>query len=240
LDWKIPPPPAPVPDEEILAFTMSGADNGAHMLGSVDRLRDPAGVPVCSECGFKTDFEYVNAGLRIKQKRTALSFTYDGYPIANDALRRTIEELGYDVKWVELAGTKGSFVMQPRETVDIDPTILNRDTLCPDCGNYYSLCGSVLLPAEVNEPLPRGIYATDQRLGSGNAKHRKILVAFETWTELIDGFSSLRSDEPEPNRGGSPDLVFTPVPLVSTERRREMMTLKGVLRISSTPEVSLW
>lgn len=241
LDWQLPWPSGPFPEKEILAFVLGGHDNGAHMLGSEGGLREPVAVPVCSSCGVKTDFEFVDPALRIrKPKLKALSCTYDGYPIATDELRGHIEKLGYDVSWVRLTGTQGASVMQPTQTLEIDLEVLARERFCSACGNFYSLCGTVLLPESVTEPIPRGIYSTAEPLGSGNGKSREIVVAPETWAELSGQFLSIRSDERSPSHGPWPDLVFDPIPSVGARRRTELAAVRGVFRVSATPKKSLW
>lgn len=154
---------------DLLALDLTAEDNGTHMCCSSDVMNSPL-VPRCEACGFRTDFEFVDTDYRLKKEAPDFSFTYDGYCIVSERARRVLSRCEVPPEFVALPASRGYFVLFPRSVVSIDPRFLRFEERCAGCGEYASVTGLVALPEGVERPLPRGVYRSDIKLGSHNAK----------------------------------------------------------------------
>jgi hypothetical protein len=66
-----------------IAYSLSGPDNDSYMCGVAAALNVVPGLPVCPECGYKTEFQFSNPSFIVKRRSYDFSTTYDGYYIVS-------------------------------------------------------------------------------------------------------------------------------------------------------------
>ena len=73
----------------ILAYFISGPDNGSYMFES------RKGPKSCKKCGAKVELE-INSNFLLKKKKYDFSYTYDGYLIVSENFKKCSIELGLE------------------------------------------------------------------------------------------------------------------------------------------------
>ena len=167
----------------LLALQMSAEDNGTHMCCSADVIDSPL-VARCSACGFRTDFEFVDKGFKLKASAPDFSFTYDGYCIVSERAREILSRVETRPEFVALPASQGHYVLFPRSVVSIDPRFLRFEDRCGSCGEYRSVTGLLVLPETVERPLSRGVYRSDIKLGSHNDKRYVGMLSMDLAEEV--------------------------------------------------------
>lgn len=158
-----------------LAFRLSGAPNGGYMCGGADKVMSGlVGLAICSECGYRTDFEYTNLDLRLRSKKYDLSETYEGAFVVSERFKLFCESSHYrGLRFVGLPLSKGFYHMLVGQLLPLDAERIGikRQGLCGTCGNYREVFGlSTCHVIGLQSPLGDGIWRSDMLVGSGNWK----------------------------------------------------------------------
>lgn len=178
-------------DLNTVGYTLLAADNGSDMWDSGDSVRQR-----CLRCGFVLEFMQTNPeykpprrfrpvyakGLEVGPK-TAMSTTYDGATIVSRAFRDFCEQQGYsDLEFREFKDDPSNFHFVVQRTLAYDYTRRGTkfDKFCEECRNYKSVVIAHPAMLLLAEPLADAIYGSDLLFGSGDAKHRLIIVGVET------------------------------------------------------------
>lgn len=165
----------------IIGYKVTGPDNDNYMCSwSRGILDDVPGVPVCPQCGYRTDFDFTNPKFRYEGKKHDYSYTYDLALIASERFRQFCKN--WDPDGLEFRGlpcSPGFFhaLVTHIVKVDLDRMKSRRENLCNICGNYESVVGvskPYLMPGE--GPLRRGFSRSDWRFAGGNEKTPLIFV----------------------------------------------------------------
>ena len=148
-------------------------DNDSYVCSSTDRVFEGmSGLVVCEECGYRTDFEYINPDFELKNTAKDLSCTWDGYYIASKEIVDLVNEAGIEnVEFIEISKSQGFHYMFVRNIVkfDTEKRGCRSSKMCGSCGNYESYVGA--RPSFLEESLPASLCFSDVRFGSGNSKH---------------------------------------------------------------------
>lgn len=167
-------------------YSLHGSDNDSNMCGSSDRLFDEVvGIPICTDCGYKTDLYFVNPAFRVKRRVYDLSATYDGYTIASIKFAEACKRFNLeDVEFIRLPSDPDYFLLKPTTITKFDSTARKTrfSDLCSLCGFYKSVAGAT--PAFLlSEPIT-DLSGTDVVFGSGNSRSR-MLIATERARKVL-------------------------------------------------------
>ena len=167
------------------------------MCSSADEVHENMeGLHVCSKCGYRTDFFYINRKFRVSRRVYDLSCTYDGYTIVSRKFKEFCDRKEYKyIEFKEFDKDYDFFALFPVNVVEYD-TDRNKpqyENYCESCGNYESVIGpSPIYLKGVTEPLADGFYRTDIMFASGNEKSPLIIIGPETKeTILKEGFKNI-------------------------------------------------
>lgn len=169
-------------------YSLHGLDNDSNMCGSTDRLFDElVGIPICRDCGYKTDLYFVNPAFRVKRRVYDLSETYDGYSIASIKFIEACKRFNLEgVEFIRLPSDPEYFLLKPTTITKFDSETRKTrfNTLCNNCGFYNSVAGAT--PAFLlSEPIT-DLSGTDVVFGSGNSRSR-MLIATERAKTVLTG-----------------------------------------------------
>ena len=161
------------------SYSLSGYDNDSYMCSSANRVFEGIeGLEVCSKCGYRTDFEYINKKFRVKRRTNDISYTYDGYCIVSLKFKEACERAHLKgVQFTKLPGDKEYFHLKSNCIIEFDTASRKTrfENKCELCGNYESIVGAT--PAFIKGDLESDICRTDIMFGSGNTKHPMILIS---------------------------------------------------------------
>ncbi len=165
-----------------IGYFLSGPDNDSHMYVDAD------GLSVCRECGYKTDYEYVNPNLVIKRACYDFSYTFDGCCIVSLAFREFCLRAKYSgLDFKKLPSDPRFYYLILRKQVEFDAAKRKTrfENFCETCGNYESITGATpVFLTENKSPLNSGFYRTNLQFASGNEKHPLVIVDVETFRVL--------------------------------------------------------
>lgn len=179
-------------------YSISGPDNDSHMCASSDRILDGVqGVPVCAECGYKTDPFYINQGFQVKRRDCDLSYTYDGYCIVSRKFMEACERHAVTgTVFIGLPADSDFFVLKPTSTTvfNVELRKTRFEVYCSACKFHKSTAGAT--PAFLSSSPTTDISGTDILFGSGNERH-PLLIATQRTKSLL-GAERLKGLEFEP------------------------------------------
>lgn len=165
-----------------VGYVLWGLENNSLMYHNAPEL------PICSRCGYKTDFDYVNPTLKIRRRIYDLSFTHDGCAIASQRFKEHCIRCGYTgLHFIPLPSDPEFFYVkiESRLQCDMQAQKTRCENFCPECENFESVVG--VTPAylkNVTKPLPDGFYRSEQSFASGNEKSPLIIVGLDTYQKL--------------------------------------------------------
>ncbi len=166
----------------IIGYNLSGPDNDSHMYYHA------AGLPVCPQCGYKMNSEYINPDLRIKRRKYDFSFTYDNCAIVSLKFKEFCIRNGYsEIEFQKLPADSAFFLLAIRNVLDFDVEKANTRFLkfCPACNRYESVVGiAPFCLKNIHMPLEDNFYRTNLEFGSGNEKNPGIIVGVDTYSKL--------------------------------------------------------
>lgn len=166
----------------LVGYVLYGQDNGSHMYYNAK------GLKVCSKCGYKVDPEYVNPELRIRKRNYDFSYTYDGCCIVSLKFKEFCDRWHYTgLIFKKLPSDPDFFylIVEPQLQFDSESGHTKFENLCPECGNYESVCGVGFgILKNISNPLPDAFFRTDLSFASGNEKSPLMIVGIETLQKL--------------------------------------------------------
>lgn len=189
-------------------YSLYGSDNDSHMCGSDDRLFDEViGIPICQDCGYKTDLYFINPTFRVKRRVYDLSVTYDGYTIASIKFVEACKRFNLEgVEFISLPSDTEYFLLKPTVITRFDSETRKTrfNNLCSHCGFYNSVAGAT--PAFLLSEPNTDLSGTDVVFGSGNSRSR-MLIATERAKKVLtaEKLKGLEFKEAIHNQVAGPD-----------------------------------
>ncbi len=186
----------------IVGYILYGHDNGTYMFEP-----DTDTLQKCSNCGYRLDFSANNPNYQFTEDfqplymdfavtpDNPLSTTNDGQVIVSKVFRDFCLEQRYQgLKFLEFSEDRNHFhfIVLSHVRFNAAASKTRFERLCPVCGNYESVIGSIPAFLKTAKPLAGGFYRSDLLFASGNEKHPLIIVGIDTKTKLESaGFKGL-------------------------------------------------
>ena len=181
----------------IIGYSISGEDNDSFMCSSADEiLENMENLSVCSQCGYRTNYFYINNNFKVSRRVYDLSSTYDGYTIVSRKFKEFCDRKGYkNIEFKELDKDPDFFALIALKVIEYDTDRNNPqyENYCEACSNYESVIGpSPIYLKGITEPLADGFYRTDILFASGNEKSPLIIIGPETKEAILkEGFKGI-------------------------------------------------
>ena len=167
----------------ILGYFFGGVDNGSYMFDDEDD-----NIPVCSKCGYVTDFRFVSKTFKLRNTKYDISCTYDNHTIVSKRFKEFCEGNGYHgLEFKELPNNREfySFIAYNILPFDTDRAKLECIGYCVSCGNYRSISPAFPIAIkDLTSPLGDGIFRTDINFYTGNEKHPLLIIGIETHDKM--------------------------------------------------------
>lgn len=142
----------------------------------------------CSECGYRTDFEFYDPDFTPVRTVFDCSSTYDNFVIVSLKFKEFCVRHGYtNIEFRPFAKTKKFYWLVAKNEVEFDSQRSKTRFMdyCEACGNYESVVG--VTPAflkGIDKPLADGFYRTDLAFGGENAKTPVTIIGVETYEKM--------------------------------------------------------
>ena len=163
----------------IRGYALSGYDNDSHMCSSADQVFDDIeDLEICTACGYRTDFDFVNPLFTLSRKVQDISYTYDGYCIVSLRFKEACERKSLTgLRFISLPKEKTYFYFAPEPLVkfDYERRETRFENKCETCGNFESVVGA--WPVFLRSKLTADFNRTDLSFGSGNEKHPLLIIS---------------------------------------------------------------
>ncbi|MBU0982129.1 Zn-ribbon domain-containing protein [Patescibacteria group bacterium] len=173
----------------IIGYSLYGPDNDSYMCSDCENIHEGMeGLKACPNCGYRTDFQYVNKQFKMKRRVYDFSFTYDGYPICSLRFKEFCVRQKYrNLEFDEFDTTNKFYIIRPTEILEYDLTRSHPrfDKFCDTCRNFESVTKPY--PAyiqNITKELADGFYRSDLMFASGNEKSPLIIIGKETRERL--------------------------------------------------------
>lgn len=177
----------------VIAYKMSGYDNGSYMTGSCDKLfPELKDIPKCNACGYRTDYRYTNQEFILKRRTLDFSHTYDGVAIVSLKFKEFCLRYGYsNLEFIALPKSPNFFQFYVKDNV-LSFKAGSKENLCKVCNQYESIVGPQMSLDNIREPLPDGFYQSDLWFASRNVKSPIFIISPKTKEILAkEGFKNI-------------------------------------------------
>ena len=168
----------------IIGYRLSGQDNDSTMFDGVSPNA------TCPKCGCLLDFEVINPLFDLKVRKFDFSYTYDGHCIVSEKFKRFCDNSGYNnLCFRGFAKTPAFYDFTIRRVVEFDweSRKTRRERYCDLCKRYESVAGADPVFLRNDDCcLDDEFYGTDIFFGSGNQKHRLIIIGPGVYEALND------------------------------------------------------
>jgi hypothetical protein len=176
----------------ILGYSISGCDNGYHMLGKAE-------LPECAKYMDVYQINKVNLQKEFRSIKEDLSYTYDGFSIVTEKFREFCEKEGYGgLEFVALSGSQPYFWFKIHTVIEFD-SVRRRTRFLEfnaECNGYEEIIGAHPVILKNNPVLADGFYRTDLCFGSYSGKSPTYCVGIETRRKLLAaGFGEIDYEE---------------------------------------------
>jgi hypothetical protein len=167
-----------------LGYWLTAKDNYSHFWGD----RFDKSFPICPECGFINNFEYLSPTFKLKVKKYDLSATYDCRYIASQAFADFCVGGAYSgIELVPLPNDSGFYWFQITNIVqfDVQRASLTYDRRCSTCNRYYDITPAYpIYLKEGRLPSSDGFFATDQHFAYGNSQSPAFIIGIDTYNKM--------------------------------------------------------
>jgi hypothetical protein len=180
----------------IIGYGLCATDNHVHFWG--DRFDNA--YPICPECGFIIDENYISPNFKLRSKKFDLSATYDCRYIASQAFADFCLDGAYHgVDLVPLPNDPGYYWLRIHNIIefDVQRASLTYDRICSTCKRYYDVTPAYPIFLK-NRKLPSndGFFATDQHFAYGNSQSPVFIIGVKTYEKMRDAkFSGIETTE---------------------------------------------
>lgn len=167
----------------VVGYLLSGNDNGSFFFDQNDES-----LPICDQCGYVTDFDYMSPIIKLRTKKYDISSTYDNREIVSDKFKRFCLDNHYTGLIFKPLPNNSDFYLFTINNIlkfDTDKANLRYYKFCNKCGNYESVTPAIpVVLKDVDAPLADGFYATDVNFASGNEKGPVFIIGITTYEKL--------------------------------------------------------
>jgi len=167
----------------IVGYEIIGQDNGDHMFDYDDKK-----LPLCKNCNYVIDFDYINSEFKVKRRNFDVSYTYDGRCITSLKFKEFCLINNYNgLEFIKLPKDPDFFyfIVHNIVTINTAKQVITKENYCKICGYYEGVVTNrPLYLSNINSELPDGFYATDIHFGGGNGKSSVIIIGVETYKKI--------------------------------------------------------
>jgi len=167
---------------------MLGIDTHNFAGASLFSNDQPAHPATCSQCGRKTDPDFVSPVYRVRKRRRDATATYDGYFLVSERFKAQCDrERWLGVEFVRLPADPAFFWLRSIRMLEFDAE--RRETrfkrYCTACRGYCDVIGANPIYLKgISGPLGEGFYRTDLQFASGPEQHPLIIVGPRTGQQI--------------------------------------------------------
>jgi hypothetical protein len=193
-----------------IGYWLSGTDNKSDMFYSDDPglkmpefirffrkgeyYNDPD-LKICSNCGYVTNYDYVNPNFRVKIRQYDFSYTYDGRCIISLKFKEFCKRNKYkNIEFIKLPSDVDFFYFKVYNVLEVNEykQSITREKYCEFCKQYESVVittPSKSLPLNIfyinhQSLIDDNFYSANIQFGGGNNKSQVIIIGFETAEKL--------------------------------------------------------
>jgi len=167
----------------VIGYLLGGNDNDSYIFDTNDKS-----LPICHQCGYVTNFDYMSPSMQLRVKKYDISSTYDNRTIVSTRFKNYCLDNNYKgMVFRELPRNPGFYLMNINTIIEFDSDRANliQYKYCEVCGNYESITpGIPVVLKDVDSPLADGFYATNIHFASGNEKGPLFIVGVATYDKL--------------------------------------------------------
>ncbi len=188
--------------ERLMGYTVWAPDNGTHMWADPKTRGTPPPGVLCDACGQRIDYHAINPNYKPPRSYYDLCRAYDGDLFVSPRLREWLEAQSLEgLRFVELPKSERYFVLQTTNILTYIPApTTKREEFCAVCRQHKSVWGNQPETARyenVPDPIQRGIYFSDIKVGYGPQMGPLLIVGIDTWQNMLaQNFKGLNGGKP--------------------------------------------